>query len=367
MENIKENPEALVDPVAEGSPEQAGIAQTEMKDEQPQEATQTNLTTISSVSEPVLKKQVIYSGVDLESLLVVLAYLKVNRAINVEAVKKKINSIKQAGGIITPTMLVPARTCLDEGLEVVLKDGTPITYDTENLDLIYVIIDGQHRQDAVEKISKDAKAGEATFTNFYFIPLNDNYHVGDLLRESNVATYPWKDQQYLSNLIMMRDGNTAIKLDFLKEILAHPEAKTKAMVHWLSLDKGRNLYSRDIIAASIDNTKLKEIANVNEDRFNGGKRLYEVLSKRFASKEPGKTVYPDWVIDQISDETKATFEEMVNYIEQFFNSLTSSQIVELKDVKGSKSPYESRDSKVQALLTKFYLAYKTKHPIGSSK
>ena len=93
MDNSKEKPEALVDPVAEGSTEQAVIAQTEMKDEQPQEATQTNPTTVSSVSKPVLKKQVIYSGVDLKSLLVVLAYLKVNRSINVEAVKKKINSI----------------------------------------------------------------------------------------------------------------------------------------------------------------------------------------------------------------------------------------------------------------------------------
>ena len=346
----------------------AAIGNNEQANKQPQEAAQVNNPTeASTMSEPILKKQIIYSSEDLKSRSVKLAYLKVNRGINDAAVKKKIKSISLAKGIITPSMVVPAKICLNEGLEVKMKDGTPITNETPSLDHIYVIIDGQHRQDAVEKIAENASDGEEKYTNFFFIPLANQVKVSDLLRESNVATYPWKDQQYLSNLIMMKEGNTTVNLEFLKEVLAHPEAKTKAMVRWLSLDKGRNLYSRNIIAAYSDDEKLKEIADVNEQRFKGGKRLYVLLAKMFASNEPGKTVYAEWVIDRFNDETSASFDEMLNYLEQFFDGFTSTQIIELKNLKGSREPYESRDSKVQAMLTKYYNAYKAKHPIKSSK
>ena len=282
-----------------------------------------------------LNKLHIYSTSGLEAMGVRLARIVDNRELDEKAVQKKITSIKKVKGIISPTQLVPARKCLEQGHEVKLRDGTDVTLDTKGLDNIYVIVDGQHRDEAVRKIKANPKE-TLKFENYYYIPLIDDYIVSDLLRETNVATFPWKDRQYLNNLLMMK-SESPLNLDLLKEIQAHPEATTKAALHWLTLDTGKTIYSRDISAAMLDDTKLEEISKVDATRFEAGKKLFNA-AKDALGDLAGTTPYSDWSVDQITNNPTEAAVDMAGKLADFFKWLKKSKKADAyKDLKGKKA------------------------------
>ena len=70
----------------------------------------------------------IYTWDELSSQGFKKAGLKNNREVNDKVVKKKMMSIKRSNGIISPILVVSARACLEQGLEVVDENGstTPI-------------------------------------------------------------------------------------------------------------------------------------------------------------------------------------------------------------------------------------------------
>lgn len=306
----------------------------------------------------MLVKQKIYTSSMLSSEGVILAKLGCNREVDGKAVSKKVDSIKAANGIISASLIVPAKKCIDQGLDVFLEDGTEVTLETENLDKIYVIVDGQHRKKAVEELNK----GEKKFENYYYLPLCDDFNVSVLLRESNVATYPWKDQQYLSNLLSVSDRSSDVKFDFLEEVNSHPGCKTKALVQWFLLDLSRTLYARDIVAAMLDPQKLKEIADFNVDKFNLGKRMFSALSDKLTESEAGKTVYSDWCISKINENCMVPATETGEQLIKFFKSLSEAEALKLKRMKGSRSGsvVVTRDSQVQTELTRLYDVFKSK-------
>lgn len=282
-----------------------------------------------------LNKLHIYSTSGLEAMGIQLARIVDNRDLDEKAVQKKIASIKKVKGIISPTQLVPARKCLEQGHEVKLRDGADVTLDTKDLDNIYVIVDGQHRDEAVRKIKANPKE-TLKFENYYYIPLIDDYIVSDLLRETNVATFPWKDRQYLNNLLMMK-SDSPLNLDLLKEIQAHPKATTKAALHWLTLDTGKTIYSRDISAAMLDDTKLAEISKVDATRFEAGKKLFNAAEDALGDPA-GTTSYSDWSVDQITNHPTEAAVDMAGKLADFFKWLKKSKRADAyKDLKGKKA------------------------------
>lgn len=316
-------------------------------------------TTTPVIFKP-LEKRKIYSTSDLQKLGVRLARIVDNRDLDDKAVQKKIASIKKVRGVISPSQLVPARTCLEQGHEVKLLNGDEVTMDTEDLDDIYVIVDGQHRDEAVRRILANPKEA-LKFENYYYLPLIDAYIVSDLLRETNVATYPWKDRQYLNNLLQVK-SDSSINLDLLKEIQAHPKASTKAALHWLTLDTGKTIYSRDIVAAMVDDNKLEEISNVVASRFGAGKKLFKAAEEALGDDAAGKTAYSDWSIDQINNNPTETVVYMAGKLADFFHWLKESKRADMyKDLKGKKATEDqasvTKDAMIRQQLSNDFADY----------
>ena len=309
-----------------------------------------------------LNKLHIYSTSGLEAMDVRLARIVDNRELDEKAVQKKMASIKKVKGIISPSQLVPARKCLEQGHEVKLLDGTNVSEDTEDLDSIYVIVDGQHRDEAVRRIKANPKEA-VTFENYYYLPLIDHYIVSDLLRETNVATYPWKDRQYLNNLLMVK-SESPINLDLLKEIQAHPKATTKAAIHYLTLETGKTIYSRDIVAAMVDDTKLEEISKVDATRFEAGKKLFNAAEDALGVPA-GTTPFSDWSIEQINSNPTETVVNMAGKLADFFKWLKKNGLADAyKSIKGKKASEDqasvSKDAAIrQQLSTDFNLYIKS--------
>lgn len=316
-----------------------------------------------SIKTERLERFKIYSNEQLAEMGITLGYLDMNRDVDEGAVKKKIKSIKKVKGVISPTLVVTARKCLQEGLEIHFADGTPITWETPDLDKIYIIVDGQHREEATKQIRESAEETEK-YSNYYQIPLVEeaNIVVSDLLREANVATFAWKDRQYLSNLLAIKQGKVDFSLDLLKAVEEHPEGKTKAIYRWLTLNASRNIYSRDITEASMDDAKLKKLAEVDAEVFAMGKKLFEIAINKFGKGEAAKTVYPDWVIAAMDDKPKVAKLDVAKYIGDFLQKLTADEVKDLKKVKGDSKTKVTRDMKITEMLNKHFATYWAKKP-----
>ncbi len=305
-----------------------------------------------------LNKLHIYSTSGLEAMGVRLARIVDNRDLDEKAIKKKIVSIKKAKGVISPTQLVSARKCLEQGHEVKLLDGTKVDWETKDLDNIYVIVDGQHRDEAIRRIAKDPKEKEK-YENYYYVPLIEDFVVNDLLRETNTATFPWKDRQYINNLIMMK-GDVDINLDLLKEVQAHPKASTKAAIHWLTLDTSKTLYSRQIIAAMIDDNELKKIVDVDGKTFNAGKELFNAAEEALGDLA-GTTSYSDWTLNQFKKNPGVSSLDMAAKMTKFFNWLKDNGATKYKSLKGSRATkdteYVAKETVIHQELTKDYTLF----------
>jgi hypothetical protein len=189
-----------------------------------------------------------------------------------------------------------------------------------------------------------------------------NIVVSDLLRESNVSTFPWKDRQYLSNLLVIKQGKVDFSLDLLKAVEEHPEGKTKAIYRWFTLNASRTIYSRDITDASMDDEKLKKLAEVDSEVFSMGKKLFEIARNRFGEAEAAKTVYPDWVISAMEDKPKVAKLDVAKYIGDFLQNLATDKVKSMKEAKGDPKTKVTRDMKITEILNKSFNAYWAKKP-----
>lgn len=308
-----------------------------------------------------MEKFKIYSGSDIKSRGIILAKLGCNRIVDSKDVKKKIDSIKSSGGVITPTLLAPAKECLKENLEVVLWDDDSVVVDTSypNLDKVYVIVDGQHRESAIKTIN-DNPGEPIKFENYYYVPLTASFKVSDLLRDVNTITNPWKDHQFIRHLLQTTPETEHFKHDFLNTVLEHPLAKTKAVVHWLSLDKSKNIYSRQIVSAMVDDSKLKDLS-VDTNRLANGKKMYEAAISTLDEVEAGKTAYSDWAVEKYStlcsqpgyDGVRAS-----DTVATFFKQICESDVAVLKNIKAKRGEVSlSRDSQIQLKLDEIYSVF----------
>ena len=371
--NVKPNAEGGMNPIY-APVEQPEVAPTKNEEpvtdkalvETPAEDTTNAESDIPESAEPTedgttstkLSKFRIYSSSELGALGVRLARIVDNRELDSKAVNKKIASIKNVKGVISPTQLVPARKCLEQGHEVKLLDGTVVTEDTKDLDNIYVIVDGQHRDEAIRKIKDNPKETEK-YENYYYVPLIDAYIVSDILRETNVATYPWKDRQYINNLLMLK-GDSAVNLDLLKEIQAHPKATTKAALHWLTWDASKTLYSRQIVAAMVDDNVLKKIAAVDKKTLSAGKDMFNAAEYALGDLA-GTTPYSNWALDQLKKDPSVAPLDMAAKLTQFFRWLKEHGASTYKSLKGSRATketeYVAKETVIHQQLTKDYMLY----------
>ncbi len=307
-----------------------------------------------------LKPLSIYSQSGLKKMKVVITLLRANRSINDSAVIAKVRSITKCGGVISPCLIVPAKKCLEEHLEVTMIDGTEVTEATPDLDKIYVLIDGQHRYSAIEKYNKERKDGETKAECYFHLPLNIDYAINTILSEVNVATKAWSNKDHLHFLGETRK-NTGERSESLKWVVdIAKKGSEKAAWKWYRLDDKRVPTKNKLAKAVTDENDFNEI--MKSGKFIHGKRLYETLSEHaeFDDKFLGNDVVPTFFIEKINrkQECNERLEDIINDLVEFIQGMSSRDTKEIKGYKADKDGL-NKAQKIEAKLYSLYQSYET--------
>lgn len=307
---------------------------------------------IETPEKPELDRKMIYAMSMLIGLGYEFADLEINRAIDENAKKKKKASIKASKGVISPCLVVMAKTCLDAGLEFNLEDGSKVTSSTSRLDRILVTLDGKHREAAIQELNAKLKEGEQKYENYYYFPQNADADIITMLRECNVATHPWKGSDYLTNLLLLC-SDKGVDLSVLHWVKKRQvDCSDTAAWLWATLDKSRVYPKTKIIKATTDIKVLKEIAKIGDFEF--GKKMYEGMTSAFDRDFVGLKSAPLWVIDKRQQliSTDITMSNVVEKLMGFFAKVKREEAKSIEKIKGNKEA--SKDSQIMAALDKLY-------------
>ena len=201
-----------------------------------------NAAEVEDIKSFKLDRKKIYTLSILLGLGYEIGLLGINRKINKNALAKKVQSIKTSKGLISPVLVVTAKKCIEHGLEVYVK-GKKVNADASNLEKILVIIDGQHRIQAINTINKKQKKdGNQLYDAYVYLPLNEDIDIKTLLRETNVATQPWKGGDYLVSILMSDDENINKDMISWVHTISDKCGDTAAWL-WATMDKSR-VYSK---------------------------------------------------------------------------------------------------------------------------
>ena len=281
-----------------------------------------------------LLKFTIYGESDLRSKGYRFATLRTNRIPKKSALNKKKKSISKFG-VVSPCMIVGARKCLNEGLEVIDENGKPVTAETPDLDKILVIIDGGHRSVTVKELNQKMTEGDK-IECYFTLPLNENIPIYELLRQSNIVTTPWDGTTYLSSLIMAKGDAAKNKMLVWVEKMSHDGGDTAAW-QWARLERKVPTKTQLIQASGIDD-KANEVYKKISDgsNFNDGKQLYEAFRRHFKADILGCKFFPEWIIDKRDELINAKGKEYaLNTLIEFAARLDRDMVDEIEGFKGT--------------------------------
>lgn len=281
-----------------------------------------------------LSKFTIYSESDLRFKGYRFATLRTNRIPKKSALNKKKKSISKFG-VVSPCMIVEARKCLNEGLEVIDEDGRQVTLETPGVDKILVIIDGGHRFVSVNELNQKRIEGDR-IECYFTLPLNDGIPIYELLRQSNIVTAPWDGQAYLSSLIMAKGDAAKNKMLVWVEKMSHDGGDTAAW-QWARLERKVPTKTQLIQASGIDD-KANEVYKKISDgsNFNDGKQLYEAFRKHFKADILGCKFFPEWIIDKRDELINVKGKEYaLNTLIEFVARLDRDMVDEIEGFKGT--------------------------------
>ena len=298
-----------------------------------------------------LKRKQIYALSVLLGLGYKIGMLGINRKVNKNALAKKIQSINAAKGLISPILVVTAQDCIKLGLEVTVN-SVPVTSETPDLDKILVVIDGQHRLKAVNEINKKrAKDGEKLCEAYVYLPLNEGVDIRTLLRETNVATHPWKGGDWLVNILMNADGKIDMSMLNWVHTISPDCGDTSAWL-WGTLNPSRVYTKAKLIEAAKSKEVLEVIANTLY--FQEGKELYESAKKKFSVSLTKLKVFPKWFIDKKDDliQKDLKMSEIMKKFKEFIDMINSDEVENIKGLK--KDDNSSKDAKIKKALDRLW-------------
>lgn len=341
------------------------LTNTSKEDKTPQtgalEASVTHMSAKESLDSFEFDNRKIYSSTELENAGYVFGHISTNRTPTDLNIDKKVSSFKKSKGLITPCLIVKADICIAESLKVIAVDGTPIT-DPEVLKKTLVVIDGQHRHLAALKYNEEMEnAGGPKLDCYFHFPLTEGVDIVTMLRESNVATTPWKGGDYITNLVSMKiDYDIDLsKIDWVKSHLG----SCGDSAAWIWANFSDKIYSKsDMIKASKNDRILKDIAKL--DKFEFGKALYEVACTKLGQKIVKLKVTPlTFVSIYDSESQNRSGEEVVNSLKDFINKIPSEEVEFIKKIK--KKEYNgkiiTKDSQIEDKLKELWIKYKDSH------
>lgn len=285
------------------------------------------------------------------------ARIKVNRDIDQRVVNKKIVSIRAAKGIITPFLILTARECIEADIDVVDEQGNIVTKDTPDLDKILVIIDGQHRWNAIKKLRESGEMYEA----FFFLPLTENYDLMTLLKEANTSVNPWDGIDWLTMAIQRAQvsGIDTTKLEWLKELANTDNISDSAAS--LYATGGERIISKTRIKSAIDNKDTEDLKSLADAEGMERKRnLFKSVNSKLGSKTAGLKVTPGTLFEFIKAlvNRNVPINDAYNRVILFIDGLNSEQIKSLKEAK--KTDDKTKDQVIKELLKNYWDAYNAK-------
>ena len=267
------------------------------------------------------------------------AGLRNNREVNNKVVKKKMMSIKRTNGVISPILVVSARACLEQGLEVVDENGNQLSLDDPDIDSYLVIIDGLHRDEAVTRLNRESKPDERPFDLPVFFPQIERPKILTMLGESNISTRPWKGIDYLVSLLNSRNLPGVSKevtetLELVKKYSTEGCSEVAAWSYATGTYKRQPTANRLYKAQSDVETRNR----LTEGSNKYGRAIYETLktagvdSRMIGSKEVSKYLI-EKMHDLVADGT-TTLEDAANVITKFIGSLTQGEVTAINQSAG---------------------------------
>ena len=306
-----------------------------------------NAAEVEDIKTFKLDRKKIYTLSILLGLGYEIGLLGINRKINKNALAKKVQSIKTSKGLISPVLVVTAKKCIEHGLEVYVK-GKKVNADASNLEKILVIIDGQHRIQAINTINnKQKKDGNELYDAYVYLPLNEDIDIKTLLRETNVATQPWKGGDYLVSILMSDDENINKDMISWVHTISDKCGDTAAWL-WATMDKSRVYSKAKLIEASKKPEVLKDVANTRY--FKEGKALYEKATVTLSEDLTKLKVVPTWFIDKRTELIDADYpmSKIMSMLLDFIDSLAPIEVNHIKGLK--KDDNSSKDAKIRKAL-----------------
>ena len=306
-----------------------------------------NAAEVEDIKSFKLDRKKIYTLSILLGLGYEIGLLGINRKINKNAFAKKVQSIKTSKGLISPVLVVTAKKCIEHGLEVYVK-GKKVNADASNLEKILVIIDGQHRIQAINTINnKQKKDGNELYDAYVYLPLNEDIDIKTLLRETNVATQPWKGGDYLVSILMSDDENINKDMISWVHTISDKCGDTAAWL-WATMDKSRVYSKAKLIEASKKPEVLKDVANTRY--FKEGKALYEKATVTLSEDLTKLKVVPTWFIDKRTELIDADYpmSKIMSMLLDFIDSLAPIEVNHIKGLK--KDDNSSKDAKIRKAL-----------------
>lgn len=293
----------------------------------------------------------LYSGRGLVNNGYKFGKLSINRDVNEKALTAKIESIKKAHGVISPVLVVTARECLEQGLQVVDDNGEIISKDNPKAEKILVIIDGQHRREAVKRLLEENPDSDYDFN--VYLPSDPDVNIVTMLRECNVCTRPWHGGDYLTPLICSTEEVDVRLLLWVKQHMS--EAGDTASWLWATLNPSRVYRKAILMKAATDPETLREVAMLTN--FDYGTMLYEVCKDKFSTSFTKLKVVPTWFIDKIDAmSTKKSKEECVSDLINFVNSISDKDAVTICKLKKKRNA--TKDQLIKKALNDAFKNYK---------
>lgn len=299
----------------------------------------------------------IYSLSDLMNNGYKFGALSGNRAIKDNALNAKKKSIKQFG-IISPSLVVSAQECLNQGLMIIDSNGNIIDEKHPDIANLLIVVDGGHREKALAEINKGKEPGDEGFEEgYYHLPLSDKASVSALLREANVVTIPWAGSDYLTSLII--NNPEASKNEMLKWVHAMiQDSGDTAAWQWARLTK--KVPTKTLLKRATDENKDKaqDAYNkiVDDKNFENGKGLYDIFRKTFSKEILGCKFMPEWVIEAIDSlvDENYTKANAIKLVKEFAGSLVRDNADKLEKIKKGSD----RAKEVKTLLTEWFESYR---------
>lgn len=298
----------------------------------------------------------IYSMTKLKALGFKFGKLKINRSIKDRALAAKKKSIEIAEGLISPCLVVSARKCKDEGVGFCFFDDSAIDEKKENLEKILIIVDGQHRFEAIKKLNEKKNASERGYECYFYLPLNQNAKTISILRESNVATAPWKGGDYLTNLLHTapRDIDLSMLL-WVQE--RFEDCGDTASWLWATLDPSRIYSKSQMVKASSKPDILEKMAKKNN--FENGKKLYEAALDKFGENVVKLKVVPLSFIDISKNlQAKRGMDEVTEILVEFIKQIQKESVNDIQSFK--RDDKGSKDVKIEKKLNELWKAFEPK-------